>query len=75
MSVPKKHPLVDPLVYDLAHAWMSECYALTSDAEDAGDNIDEAAWDLAGEIQNAIEDWLNDAESTGRLRLLRGGGQ
>ena len=69
----KKHPSVDPSIYDLARAWITECYVINADTADAEtDCLDDAAWDLADEIQNAIESWLGDAEGSGRLRLLRG---
>ncbi len=71
MTLVKKRPSVDPKIYDLARAWMSECYALTVDAEDAGDSIEDAVWDLANALQHEIENWLNDAEGTGRLRILQ----
>lgn len=69
----KKRPLVDPQIYALAREWITECYAINAENPDAAsDCLEDAIWDFADEIQQTMETWLGDAESTGRLRLLRG---
>ena len=68
----KKRPLVDPTVYDLARDWITENYAINADTADAAsDCLEDAVWDLAAAVQRELENWLGDAESNGRLRLLR----
>lgn len=65
---PKKRPLVDPSVYELARDWIMENYAVNSETADAAsDCLEDAIWDLADAIQREIETWLGDAEASGRL--------
>lgn len=68
----KKRPLVDPTVFDLAREWITGNYAINAETADAAsDCLDDAIWDLADAVQHEMETWLGDAESSGRLRLLR----
>jgi hypothetical protein len=67
----KKRPLVDPSVFNLARDWITENYAINADTADAAsDCLDDAIWDLADAVQREIENWLNDAEGSERLRLV-----
>ncbi len=68
----KIRPLIDQSVYDLAHMWITENYAFNRETADAAsDCLEDVVWDLADAIQHEIENWLGEAESSERLRLLR----
>lgn len=68
-----KRPLVDPNIFALAREWITECHVINTETADSETYcLDDAIWDLASEIQQTMETWLNDAEGSGRLRLLRG---
>ena len=67
----KPRPLVDPSVFALARAWITENYAVDAESADAAsDCLDDVIWDLADSVQCELEAWLGAAESTGRIRLL-----
>ena len=71
-SPTKKRPLVDPTVYDLARHWITEDYAVNTETADAAsDCLEDVVWDLADAIQREIENWLDDAMGSERLRYLR----
>jgi hypothetical protein len=55
----KQRPLVDSAVYDLAERFLSDYRTATAEDE---------TYSLAGEIQNAIEDWIEDALLQGRIK-------
>ena len=63
MPQQKTRPSIDPTVYDLAVTFLADY-----DVSGRDDAREDAEWDLAGEIQNAIEDWMNDAELHLRIK-------
>jgi hypothetical protein len=56
----KQRPLVDNSAFDLAAHWMQD-YETISDREDL-------TWELADEIQIAIENFFDEAIENGRLK-------
>lgn len=56
----KERPNVDQSVYDLAERWMEGFETLV--------DHDDLVWELAGQIQQQIEGFFEDAEQHGRVR-------
>jgi len=52
--------MVDPKTYELAEAFLAD-FAPVSNAETL-------TMELAQHIQNALEDWINDAEKRGLIK-------
>lgn len=60
-------PFVDSTVYALAQHWLASYEPVPGH----GRSHEDVTWDLAGEIQAAIEDFLSRAEDQDQLRARR----
>ena len=54
MSTPKERPLVDPKVYELAEHFLRD-----GDPKPKPEQMENAIWALAKEIQDAVEDFTD----------------
>lgn len=67
-SLAKARPSVDTASYELAATFLGD-YVLLPD--DSGTARIEDEWELAGEIQSTIEQWLENAVDANRIRERR----
>ena len=61
LTTKKPRPAVDPRVFDLAQFFIEQ-YQLDRDHCFPGDCLEDVAWDLADEMQHALEGFLNAAD-------------
>lgn len=67
----KTRPMVDQTSFDLAAHWLSDYAVVAESADAASDTLEDATWDLADAIQQAIEEWIEDAKEVERIKETR----